>query len=121
MGYAYSLGMIDELKAQGYKLGRFYIWAPENASSGSVTSSDFENKEVWQYGSNEESLKDKKWLEDGVAPQAPVGNIGTSRVYIPEDGSAPQGFLESHSVSNYKWIFTKLTDPNKDKGYVKNR
>lgn len=118
MGYAYSLGMIDELKKQGYKLGRFYILAPENASSGSVTLTDFENKEVWQYGSSEDNLKDKKWFQDGVAPQGPIGNIGTRRVYIPEDGSVPQGFLDSHSISNYKWIFTKQEG---DAGYVKSR
>jgi hypothetical protein len=118
MGYTYSLGMIDELKKQGYKLGRFYILAPENASSGSVTLTDFENKEVWQYGSSEDNLKDKKWLQDGVAPQGPIGNIGARRVYIPEDGSVPQGFLDSHSISNYKWIFTKQEG---DAGYVKSR
>jgi hypothetical protein len=41
-----------------------------------------------------------------------------NRVYIPEDGSVPQGFLDSHSISNYKWIFNRSS--NQD-GYVKSR
>jgi len=118
MGYAYSLGMIDELKAQGYKIGRFYILAPENAESGGVSNwSDFE--QVWQYGSNEKSLKDKKWLQDGVAPQkGALGLPEGNRAYIPEDGNVPQGFLDSHSIENYKWIFNLPKHTTNDNGYV---
>ena len=73
--------------------------------------------EVWQYGSDEKQLKDKPWLQDGVAPQVPclgLPNLPSNkggRAYIPinVDG-VPQGFISSHSIENYKWIF-KLTPP----------
>ena len=49
MGYAYSLGIIDELRGR-INFGGFYILAPENASAGKVNLKEW--KEVWQYGSN---------------------------------------------------------------------
>lgn len=116
MGYAYALGIIDALKASDIKIsfGRFYIIAPENACSGEVNLEDFE--EVWQYGSNlGQPDADPLWEQDGVAPQCAVQNIAKlpsskgGRAYIPRDWK-PKGFLESHSISNYGWIF------NRDKG-----
>jgi len=101
MGFAYALGIIDILKQAKIPFGRFYIIAPENAGSGSVNVNEWED--VWQYGSSEEALKDTPWLQDGVAPQRPVGNIGTKRAYIPS--TEKQGFLESHLIKNYGWIF----------------
>jgi hypothetical protein len=114
MGFAYSLGMIEELKRAKINFGGFYIIAPENASSGTVNVNDF--TEVWQYGSDE-NLPEHK--QDGVAPQRPVGNLydipnKSGRAYIPDD--EPQGFISSHSIGNYKWIFEKLNI--KDNGYV---
>jgi len=79
--------------------------------------------EVWQYGSDEKQLKDKPWLQDGVAPQVKARDLPDGyRAYFPinEDG-VPQGFISSHSIENYKWIFTKLLNPQTDPGYVKPR
>jgi hypothetical protein len=120
MGYAYALGMIDVFKIAGITCGRLYIIAPENASCGPVPT-NFE--EIWQYGSNEN--RDYSFLQDGVAPQIPASGIETlpngkigGRVYIPNDGSIPMGFVESHMISNYKWIFKLDKERN---GYVKPR
>jgi hypothetical protein len=120
MGYAYAVGMIKSLKSVGIRFGRFYILAPENASSGSADWSKFQ--EVWQYGSNEKV--ERNCDQDGVAPQCMVQLLDQvtaskgGRVYIPDDYS-PKGFLPSHSISNYGWIFTRqLADQN---GYVKTR
>lgn len=106
MGFAHAAGMISEIKgalAAGNKLGRFYIIAPENGCSGAVTLTDFEA--VWHYGSNE--TEEKNYYQDGIAPQCPIsGTKVENRVDYPLDGSAPRGFMESHSVVNYNWIFT---------------
>jgi hypothetical protein len=123
MGYAYALGMVDILKGK-VPLGRFYIIAPENASAGEINLNDFE--EVWQYGSNlGEPNADPLHMQDGVAPQAAVRGLekikneqNRGRAFIP-DGE-PKGFLQSHSIGNYKWIFEKLKS-KKDVGYVKSR
>ena len=122
MGYAYALGMTDALKNK-IPLGRFYIIAPENACSGDINLDDFE--EVWQYGANlGEPNADPLEKQDGVAPQCAVRGIRDleqkkkgGRVFIPDD--EPKGFLQSHSIGNYKWIFTKI--PKGGKGYVKTR
>jgi hypothetical protein len=120
MGYAYALGMIDALKGK-VPFGRFYIIAPENASSGGSDNwSQF--TEVWQYGSNENDTSgtppDK---QDGVAPQAKAQNLPEGyRVYIPTDGSVPRGFISSHSIGNYMWIFNGKLKKG-DNGYVNPR
>jgi hypothetical protein len=111
MGFAYyALGMIEEIKAQmpDIRLGGFYIIAPENGCSGEVNINDWQ--EIWQYGSNE---ADPIHKQDGVAPQCPVTNIGEHRAYIPDD--VKKGFLSSHSIDNYTWIFTRTKN---DGGYV---
>jgi hypothetical protein len=111
--FAYALGVIEEIKTQmpDITLGGFYIIAPENGCSGEVNVSDWQ--EIWQYGSDEEN--DPLDKQDGVAPQCPVNNIGDNRAFIPND--VKKGFISSHSIENYKWIFTK---PQKkgDPGYV---
>ena len=119
MGYAYALGMIDAIKQQKnvkIPFGRFYIIAPEDAGAGNVNLSDWQ--EVWQYGSNENA--DPLDKQDGVAPQTRCGNLLESqRAYIPDiDGAGnhiPKGFISSHSIENYKWIFKLTKDAN---GYV---
>ena len=123
MGYAYALGMIDILKGK-IPLGRFYIIAPENAAAGDINLNDFE--EVWQYGANlGEPNADPIHLQDGVAPQAPVKGLDKiknpilekmGRAFIPN--GEPKGFLQSHSIGNYKWIFKQTSDKE---GYVKPR
>jgi hypothetical protein len=115
MGFAYALGIIDILKQEGIPLGRFYIFAPENACSGEVNVNEWE--QVWQYGSDEENHP--LWMQDGVAPQCPVGNIGVKRAFIPlEDNTVPKGFVKSHKIENYGWIFTRKGG---EPGYVTSR
>ena len=79
--------------------------------------------EVWQYGSD--NINDPLDKQDGVAPQVGIPNIENKQVnpiggraYIPNDGSVPRGFISSHSIDNYGWIFTRKTTDN---GYVKPR
>ena len=110
--------IVDVLRSANIPLGCFYIIAPENACSGEVNISDWD--EVWQYGTNEQ--KTPAWLQDGVAPQCGVNNLydipnKSGRAYIPDN--EPQGFVESHSIDNYKWVFTKLK--NGQDGYVNPR
>lgn len=115
MGFAYAQGMIAIFKENNFKLGNYYIIAPENAGSGNVNTKLFET--VWQYGSNNNSNGDPVWLQDGVAPQQSIiGLTEKNRAYIPSD--VPKGFTESHTIKNYGWIFN-INDNNK--GYVKKR
>ena len=41
-------------------------------------------------------------------------HIEMLKAYIPDN--VPQGFVSSHSIGNYKWIFNKLIEGNR--GYV---
>lgn len=114
MGFAYAQGMIEVLKGK-IPLAGYYIIAPENACSGiaNVNESDF--KVIWQYGADETIDISK---QDGVAPQCKVGGLDDAkRVYIPRDWR-PQGFVSSHAIGNYWWIFNKSQG---DQGYVKSR
>jgi hypothetical protein len=113
MGFAYALGIIDELRDK-IAFGRFYIIAPENAGSGSVNVDEWED--IWQYGSDEQKHKDEKWKLDGIAPQTAVGNIGNKRAYIPDD--VTQDFYFSHTISKYGWIFSLPKHDKNDNGYV---
>ncbi|MEO9218218.1 MAG: hypothetical protein ABI315_06530, partial [Bacteroidia bacterium] len=86
--------------------------------SGSVNLDDFE--EVWQYGCNE--LKDDIWEQDGVAPQCGVkisnfAPLKAGRIYIPI--GEEKGFVTSHTIVNYGWIFNKIIDGKI--GFVKKR
>ncbi|MCC6690387.1 MAG: hypothetical protein IT235_02530 [Bacteroidia bacterium] len=114
MGFAYAQGMIMQLQIAKLKLGRYYIIAPENACSGAINTSDFE--EVWQYGSDE--VNDSRYDQDGVAPQCKVRGLpDPSRVYIPS--GEKKGFLESHYIENYGWVFKRIQKG--DRGDVKTR
>ena len=60
---------------------------------------------VWQYGSHE---IDTIHMQDGIAPQRRVNGLievdnKSGRAYIPF--GEIQGFISSHSIGNYKWIF----------------
>jgi hypothetical protein len=92
MGFAYVQGVLRGLKTVGLQVGHggYYIIAPEDACSGEINVNDW--KQIWQYGTDENHTE--KWMQDGIAPQCPVGNIGTNRAFIPDD--APHGFTESH-------------------------
>ncbi len=117
MGYAYSLGMIDELRGK-INFGGFYIIAPENASYGRVKMSEWQ--EIWQYGSNFDRHKFKSpCLLDGIAPQTKAGGLNSShRAYIPNSAYRKKGFFKSHFIGNYTWIF----DVKREKpGFIKQR
>jgi hypothetical protein len=59
-------------------------------------------------------------LQDGVAPQTTAKDLPpANRIYIPNDGSVPMGFVESHRIGNYGWIFTTIQPGGL--GYVKQR
>jgi len=116
MGFAYAQGVIEALKESGLNigLGGYYIIAPENACAGTVNVNEWQ--QIWQYGSDE--LNHPIHKQDGVAPQCQIQSLydvpnKSGRAYIPEDVS--QGFVSSHSVENYKWIFTRKMYEN---GYV---
>lgn len=118
MGFAYAQGMLEVLKGEVLKgkltLGRFYILAPENGCSGTVIPGDF--KDIWQYGTDENKSNTPVYKQDGVAPQClVVGLPNTKRAFIPTDWY-PQGFLDSHKITNYEWIFNILKPG--DQGYV---
>ncbi|MDG1331792.1 MAG: hypothetical protein P8P74_05650 [Crocinitomicaceae bacterium] len=117
MGYAYSLGIIDELRGK-INFGGFYIIAPENAEAGKVKMSEWE--EIWQYGSdfNENKFK-SPCLVDGIAPQTKAGGLSHyNRVFIPDDAYKKKGFFDSHFVGYYTWIFN-LSDG--DSGFIRQR
>jgi hypothetical protein len=111
MGFAYAQGMIETLRQAGVKIKRYYIIAPENGCTGTIDFNSFD--EVWQYGTDESNTPLTK--QDGVAPQCAVNGIRQNRAYIPSDGAVPRGFLASHMIANYGWIFTRN---NGEKGYV---
>ncbi len=125
MGFAYAQGMIEALKSHNnITWGSYYIIAPENGCSaayGKVDPSQWK-EQLWQYGSNlGQGDPDPLWNQDGVAPQCPVtGLTDQSRAFIPatygNGNPIPKGYLESHSISNYGWIFS-IENPQTP-GYV---
>lgn len=117
MGYAYALGIIDELRGK-IRFGSLYIIAPENASSGTIDPTEW--NEVWQYGSNfNRNVYDAPCLLDGVAPQAPVSGLKSHhRVYIPRNLYQKKGFFDSHFIGYYTWV---LDIPKGKKGYIRQR
>ena len=113
----------DKITWSSYRAAFRYIIAPENGSApyGKVDPMQWKDQ-LWQYGSNRsQGQPDPVWDQDGVAPQCPVtGLTDQSRAFIPAkygNGEAiPKGYLDSHSISNYGWIFNALTPINN--GYV---
>jgi hypothetical protein len=115
MGYAYSLGMIQELRGK-INFGGFYILAPENAGVGKTFIKEWE--EVWQYGANFEPKQRKApCLQDGVAVQVKAKGLKNgNRVFFPKEMESQMGFFKSHFVGYYTWIFDI---PEGKKGSVK--
>ena len=111
MGYAFALGMIEELQSSHFNIGWFYAIAPENPGAGFVPNNI---DGIWQYGSQETDPFNK---QDGIAPQKPISGLSPAR-RVPIDPSAPQDFFNSHSIANYHWILKKSSNVN---GYVKSR
>ncbi|MBM3184975.1 MAG: hypothetical protein FJZ67_01625 [Bacteroidetes bacterium] len=104
MGYAYALGMIQELRGK-INFGGFYIMAPENAGVGKTFINEW--KEVWQYGANfEPKRRNAPCLQDGVAVQVKAKGLKEdNRVFFPFEKERQMGFFKSHFVGYYTWIF----------------
>lgn len=104
MGYAYALGMIEELRGK-INFGGFYIIAPENGEAGYVNAKEW--RELWQYGANfNRGEEDAPCIQDGIAPQTAVGGLGKMhRIYIPKSLYAKRGFSDSHFIGLYKFLF----------------
>jgi hypothetical protein len=122
MGYAYMLGMIDELN--GYvDFGKALILSPEGANTAGRDWALFE--EVWQYGARaNDKQADPICLQDGIAPQMTVVGLDIlpattkgGRVYIPADYPKKKlGFIKSHHLAYYDWFH--WIGPT-DEGYFK--
>ncbi|XOV69351.1 MAG: hypothetical protein ACFHU9_09215 [Fluviicola sp.] len=117
MGYAYALGIIEEMRGK-INFGGFYIIAPENAESGEVNENEWQ--EIWQFGSDFEANKKlAPCLLDGIAPQTKAAGLSPrKRVYIPEQYYNRMGFFDSHFIGHYTWIFDI---PKGEPGYIRQR
>jgi hypothetical protein len=117
MGFAYALGMIDELRGK-INFGGFYILAPENASIGKVNQGEW--REIYQYGVNHNKLKySAPCMLDGVAPQTRAQGLDPEKhIFTPEILFRRFGFFDSHFVGFYDWIFDIPTD---EPGAIKQR
>ena len=117
MGYAYALGIIDQLRGK-INFGGLYIIAPENASAGKIEMKEWQ--EVWQFGDDFKSeKKESPCLLDGIAPQTKVGGLTPEhRIFIPKEKYSIKGFYDSHFIGYYTWIFK--IDKNSN-GYIKQR
>jgi len=110
MGFAYSQGIIEALRGK-INFGAYYIFSPENPSSGRVLESEWD--QVWQYGANEEI---EECLQDGIAPQCAIKGIEKNRVFFPQALYPELGFTGSHFIGNFSWVFDlKNTQP----GHIK--
>ncbi len=111
MGYAYSLGFIEEITGKVI-FGKMYILAPENACTDGADWTLFE--EVWQYGSNlDQENPDPIWEQDGIAPQCQVKGLENvkpgkgGRAFFPKDWPR-KNFIDSHQPYNFDWIFERI-------------
>lgn len=104
MGFAYSQGIIEELRGK-INFGGYYVISPENAKSGRIDIEEW--KQAWQYGSNfDQKYPDAPCLQDGIAPQYSVEGLPDSnRVFIPTDYYNRKGYYDSHFIGYYTWIF----------------
>ena len=114
MGFAYSQGIIEELRNK-INFGGYYIIAPENGESGKVNPSEW--KEIWQYGSDFDQKKhDAPCLQDGIAPQRIIPGLPRkNRVFIPEKLYRCKGYFDSHFIGYYTWVLDLKKD---EQGFV---
>jgi hypothetical protein len=117
MGYAYALGMVEELRGK-INFGGFYIIAPENAEAGTVNVREWQ--EVWQFGANfNRGEEDAPCIQDGIAPQSAANGLTKRhRIYIPKDLYRSRGFKQTHFIGLYTYIFDI---PSGKRGYVRQR
>ena len=115
MGFAYSLGIINELRGK-INFGEFYIIAPENGEAGKVTVSEWED--VVHYGCNLSGKnKAPACLQDGIAPQSNIHGLSSKEhVYFPIKLQKRMGYFGSHFIGNYLWT---LEIPKNQKGHIR--
>lgn len=120
MGYAYSIGMIEELTGK-VRFGKMLSIAPESAAFKGFDLSLFE--EVWQYGCNMEGDGEAICWQDGIAPQTGIPGIDKlpkekgGRVFIPKEWPKKnRGFVKTHHLNWFQWFY--LIQPN-HRGYFK--
>ena len=115
MGFAYSLGILNELRGK-INFGGFYIIAPENAKAGKVKVSEW--KDIVHYGCNlSGKSKAPACLQDGIAPQSNIlGLSSKEHVYFPMEIQKRMGYLGSHFIGNYLWT---LEIPENQKGHIR--
>ena len=115
MGFAYSLGIINELRGK-INFGGFYIIAPENAEAGKVKVSEW--KDIVHYGCNlSGKSKAPACLQDGIAPQSNIQGLSSKEhVYFPMGLQKRMGYLGSHFIGNYLWT---LEIPENQKGHIR--
>ena len=109
MGFAYSLGLINELRGE-INFGGYYILAPENGEAGKVTVSEWED--IVHYGCNLSGInKAPACLQDGIAPQSNIGGLSSKEhVYFPMKLQKRMGYLGSHFIGNYLWTLEITKD-----------
>lgn len=117
MGFAYSLGIVEELRGK-INFGGYYILAPENAESGTVNQHEWQ--QVWHYGSNLiGKYPDYPCLQDGVAPQSKINGLSKKQlIFIPANLPTIKGYFDSHFIGYYTWVFDI---PKNSKGAIRQR
>lgn len=117
MGFAYSLGIVEELRGK-INFGGFYILAPENGESGLVNKNEWQ--QIWHYGSNLiGKYPDYPCLQDGVAPQSKVKGLTKKQmIFIPPHLSTSKGYFDAHFIGYYTWVFDI---PKNSKGHILQR
>ena len=115
MGFAYSLGILNELRGK-INFGGFYIIAPENAKAGKVKVSEW--KDIVHYGCNlSGENKAAACLQDGIAPQSNIQGLSSKEhVYFPMELQKRMGYLGSHFIGNYLWT---LDIPKDKPGHIR--
>lgn len=113
MGYAYSLGLIEELQGKVI-FGNYYAIAPESASYAGYDWTYFDH--IIQFGSNlDQENADPVWEQDGVAPQSEIKFLALTnnaqRYFLPSNG-VKKGFIDSHMTYSYHWIIPLVNKPS---------
>ena len=100
----------------------------------------YQLRRLYQYGSAERGTPDPdpEYFQDGVAAQCPVKGLSEKalldnktipdslkshygRAYYPKNKPTqyPRGFINSHRIGHYGWIFDEEVLSKEDRGYVK--
>lgn len=119
MGYAYSLGLIAQIK-DSVRFGKMLAISPESAGFQGADWSLFDK--VWQYGCNMgEKESDVIFYQDGITPQESLKELDKlskdkgGRIYPPLSWPKKnKGFNRSHHLRWFDWFYTIK---NGDRGF----